>query len=142
VAALWVAQFAALHRYWGLGGSVGLAESAGREPAVGRPTGFVVLGLFGVAGLLLAAAVGGLLARSSWPGVRRRLVLIVGAVIATVRSVRAVGIELLLLTDALHSPAVSRSEKHWTLVLWSPWFLPGGLAFTLAAGAARGPRVT
>jgi hypothetical protein len=50
---------------------------------------------------------------------------------------RAIGVEALLLSDANYGDgAISRSERFWTLTLWNPWFLVGGLAFGLAAVAA------
>lgn len=52
-AALWCIAFAALHLFWAFGGSAGLASSAGRDLANRRPTNFVVLGLYGVALVLL-----------------------------------------------------------------------------------------
>jgi hypothetical protein len=138
VAAGWSAVFAALHLFWGLGGSVGLAESAGRDLATRRPTWFVVLGLFGVAALLVTAAVlGALLARRAWDGWRRRVLLTVGGCVAAVLVSRAVAVELLLLTDALPPGAVSASERQWTLALWNPWFLIGGLASAAATLAAQ-----
>jgi hypothetical protein len=29
--------------------------------------------------------------------------------------------------------AISASQQHWSLVLWNPWFVVGGVAFLLAA---------
>jgi hypothetical protein len=51
-AAAWCAIFAAVHLFWAVGGTAGLASSAG-QLAERRPAGFVVFGLFGVGALLL-----------------------------------------------------------------------------------------
>ncbi|MFG2208501.1 hypothetical protein [Streptomyces sp. NPDC048638] len=46
--------------------------------------------------------------------------------------------EFLLLTNATHlDAAVSAGQRFWTLVLWNPWFIVGGLAFGLSALEAR-----
>jgi hypothetical protein len=54
-AAGWSLSFAGLQPYWGLGGSVGLAESAGAALADERPGWFAAVGLYGAA-LLFGAA--------------------------------------------------------------------------------------
>ena len=47
---------------------------------------------------------------------------------------RAIGVEVALLTGALDGDAAVRpAQRHWTLLLWNPWFAAGGLAFALAA---------
>ena len=48
-AAMWCGLFACLHLFWALGGSIGLASSAGHDLAERRPVSFVIFGLFGVA---------------------------------------------------------------------------------------------
>jgi len=53
VAAMWCGLFACLHLFWALGGSIGLASSAGPDLAERRPTSFIIFGLFGTALLLL-----------------------------------------------------------------------------------------
>jgi hypothetical protein len=126
-----------VHLFWAFGGSVGLEESAGAELARDRPTWFVLLGLFGVALLLAASAVLGLRMARQQPGL---LLPVVGAGVAGVLLLRAIGIEVLLLADADYGKgAISAGERFWTLVLWNPWFLAGGVAFGLAAVAAGRP---
>ena len=138
-AAGWSVVFAALHLYWALGGSVGLAESAGARLAAERPVWFVAAGLYGVAVLLvMAAALGLVLARGVLAGRRRWAFPLVGAGVAAVLLLRALGVELLLLTDAGYGGGdISPAQRWWSLVLWNPWFLLGGLSFVLAARAAR-----
>ena len=53
--------------------------------------------------------------------------------------VRGVGVEVLLLAGAYDADdAISAGQRHWSLVLWNPWFVVGGVAFLLAAlGRAR-----
>ncbi|MFV0131525.1 hypothetical protein ACLGI4_28085 [Streptomyces sp. HMX112] len=54
--------------------------------------------------------------------------------------VRGIGIEMLLLTNTTHlDSSVSVGQRAWTLALWNPWFIAGGLAFGLAACRARRP---
>ena len=139
IAAAWAVLFAVLHLYWALGGSVGLAESAGARLAAERPVWFVVTGLYGVAALLLVAAALGLALARGVPAGRRRWALpLVGAGVAAVLLLRAVGVELLLLTDPGYGGGnISPAQRGWSLVLWNPWFLLGGISFGLAALAAR-----
>jgi len=126
-----------VHLFWAFGGSVGLAESAGAQLARDRPTWFVLPGLFGVAALLAASTVLGLRMARQQPGL---LLPVVGAGVAGVLLLRAIDIETLLLADADYGRrAITAGERFWTLVLWNPWFLAGGVAFGLAAVAARRP---
>ena len=138
-AAAWAGLFAALHLFWAAGGALGLAESAGRELAAERPLWFVAAGLYGVALALVAAAgLGVLLARSPLIGRAGWLLPLLGAGVAVLLLVRAVGIQALLLTDAGYGGgAVSPAQRWWTLLLWNPWCLFGARLFGLAAAAAR-----
>ncbi|MDT0274828.1 DUF3995 domain-containing protein [Blastococcus goldschmidtiae] len=138
VAACWAALFAVVHFYWGLGGSLGLATSAGEELADERPAWFVAGGLWGVGVLLLAGT--GLavaLARERSTGRRRRrLLLLGGAGVGVLLLARAIGVHVLLLSGALDgNAAIGPDQRYWALVLWNPWFAVGGLAFALSAAA-------
>ncbi|GAA0589881.1 hypothetical protein GCM10010174_00990 [Kutzneria viridogrisea] len=125
LAAAWAVLFAALHVYWALGGDLGLADSAGPELAAQRPTWFVLGCLWAAAACLLAIAVLAVAMRR-WPN---RLLLLACWAVAGLLLVRAVGVTLLLLTGAAE---VSEGERFWSLVLWNPWFLLGGIAYLLA----------
>lgn len=145
LAAGWAILFSALHVYWALGGSVGLAESAGNELAAERPTWFVVYGLWGVAALLLlAAAVGHMLAVGRLGGRAQVLLRSAAFVIAAILLLRGMAIEALILLGVYDgNESLSAAQKHWTLVLWNPWFIAGGLAFAAALTAgwrSRGVR--
>ena len=142
VAAAWATLFAVLHLFWALGGSTGLASSAGTDLARQRPGWFVAGGLWGVGGLLLgAAALGVVLARSRPRGWRRRALLLAGAAVALLLLIRGISVEVLLLGGALDgNTAISPDQRRWSLLLWNPWFVAGGLAFGLAAAASAGPR--
>jgi hypothetical protein len=135
----WSVLFAALHLYWALGGTVGLVESSGSRLAADRPTWFVVVGLYGVALVLLAAAALGVaLARGPLTGRARRFLPLLAAGVAAVLLVRSVGVEVLLLTDAGYGQgAISPAQRWWSLALWNPWFLMGAVAFGVAAIATR-----
>ena len=50
----------------------------------------------------------------------------------------AVAVHVLLLSDAGYGGgAISAARRTWTLVVWDPWFLVGGVLFGTAALAAR-----
>ncbi|MGW9043397.1 DUF3995 domain-containing protein [Streptomyces lydicus] len=138
LACFWAAAFAGLHFYWALGGAVGLSISAG--PLAGeRPLWFVVAGLWGMGALcLLGALLAWLLAGPGLRGVPARLARWLGGGVSVLLLARGIGIEVLLLTDAAHlNTAVSVGQRAWTLALWNPWFVAGGLAFGLAALRSR-----
>lgn len=141
-AAAWAALFAALHLYWGLGGSVGLAESAGEELARQRPGWFVVFGLYGVAVLLIGASgLALLLGRGPRSGRWRWLLPLLGAGVTAVLVLRAVAVPLLIVSDAGYGGgAITSAQRTWALSVWNPWFLVGGALFGFAALAARRAR--
>ncbi len=129
--------------YWALGGSWGLSVSAG-PLAVERPGWFVVVGLWGVGMLCLVGGVlGWLLARPRPRSLAGRAVKALGWCVCAVLLVRGIAVELLLLTaTAGQETGVSPEQRLWTLVLWNPWFLVGGLVFGMAArqfGRVSGP---
>ncbi|MFF8280886.1 DUF3995 domain-containing protein [Streptomyces lateritius] len=140
IACLWAAAFAGLHFSWAIGGDVGLSVSAG-PLATERPLWFVVAGLWGVGVLcLLGALLAWLLARCRLRGVPALLARWLGGSVSALLLARGIGTEVLLLSDTTHLDAsVSEGQRVWTLVLWNPWFVAGGLAFGLAALRSRGP---
>ena len=140
VAAGWASLFAALHFFWALGGSVGLATSAGRQLAEDRPGWFVAGGLWGVGSLLLVAAALALALAGAIVRGRRRLVLVLGgAAVALLLLIRGIGVKVLLLSGALDGNTVLEpGQRHWTLMLWNPWFVAGGAAFGLSTLGLRG----
>jgi Protein of unknown function (DUF3995) len=127
-AVAWCCVFAAVHLFWAVGGSTGLASSAGTDLAARRPTAFVILGLWGVAGSLLLTAVGIVAV-----GTRRQdsRVARVGAwTVALAGSgllVRGIAVEVLLAADIGGiRAAVGPLQTRWSLILWNPWFVLGG----------------
>jgi hypothetical protein len=46
---------------------------------------------------------------------------------------RGILVEVLLITGVAEVDGVSSAQKFWTLVLWNPWFILGGVLFGLAA---------
>ncbi|MFF9156218.1 DUF3995 domain-containing protein [Streptomyces sp. NPDC014846] len=134
LAGSWAAVFAGLHFYWALGGEVGLSISAG-PLATERPLWFVIAGLWGVGALcLLGTVLAWILAGCPLQGIPALLARWSGWGVSTLLLTRGIGIEVLLLTDATHlDPSVSGEQRAWTLALWNPWFIAGGLAFGLAA---------
>ncbi|MEV0371990.1 DUF3995 domain-containing protein [Streptomyces sp. NPDC050636] len=132
IACLWAAAFAGLHFYWAVGGDVGLSVSAG-PLATERPLWFVVAGLWGGGALcLLGTLLAWLLARSRLRGVPALLARWLGWGVSALLLARGIGIEVLLLTTTLLDTSVSVEQRAWTLALWNPWFIAGGLAFGLA----------
>jgi Protein of unknown function (DUF3995) len=134
LASAWCAVFAVLHVFWALGGDIGLAESAGIELASRRPMMFVLVGLWGVAALLVVgAAFARALARHHPRGRLRRPAILTGLLVGTALLVRGVGIELVLLLDAGGiASSVGPVQTRWSLLLWNPWFMLGGVAFLFA----------
>lgn len=137
---MWASLFALLHLFWALGGSWMLASSAGAVLARERPAWFEIVGLWGVALLLvIGVALGLTLARQRLAGRAERLLALLSGLVGAVLLLRGGGVELLLLTDAGGiARNVGPEETHWSLVLWNPWFVAGGLAF--AAAGAQGRR--
>ncbi|MFJ1544212.1 DUF3995 domain-containing protein [Streptomyces sp. NPDC088246] len=135
VACLWALIFAASHFYWAVGGDVGLSVSAGRQLANARPLWFVLLGLWGVGTLcLVGALLAWLLAQSHPQGAARRILTWLGWGVSFILLTRGITIEFLLLTDVTQlDSSVSAGQRFWTLVLWNPWFIAGGLAFGMSA---------
>lgn len=129
--ATWCALFAALHLYWALGGRKGLASSAGHDLAERRPAGFVVFGLYGVA-LLLIAGIVLLVVAGGWGGSRkwsRRATAVVG-LLSVVLLLRGIVLEILVGFDVGGlSATIGPSQTYWSLVLWNPWFILGGVLF-------------
>ncbi|MFF0483017.1 DUF3995 domain-containing protein [Streptomyces sp. NPDC004435] len=141
IACGWSAAFAALHFYWALGGEIGLSVSAG-PLAAERPLWFVVVGLWGVGGLcLVGALLALLLTRSDLRGTPAASVRWLGWGVSAVLLARGIGVELMLLTGTGDlDTSVSEEQRTWTLALWNPWFIAGGLAFGLATlRASRKP---
>lgn len=134
LASTWALQFALLHVYWALGGSWLLASSAGAVLAMDRPTWFVLGGLWGMAVALLAGAAMGLrLARRRFTGQAARLMALLTCLGGACLLLRGVGVEVTLLADAGGvATNVGPDQTHLSLILWNPWFVVGGLAFTAA----------
>jgi uncharacterized protein DUF3995 len=134
LAAAWCLLFAVPHLYWALGGSFALAVAAGADLADERPTWFVVGGLWGVAAALLVGAgfcVG--LARW-WPaGTLRRLTAALGWAGGALLVLRGLLVEVLLATGAGGvADTVGASQTRWSLLVWNPWFVVGGVLVLLA----------
>ena len=134
-AAAWCIAFAVLHLFWALGGSAGLASSAGRDLAARRPASFVIFGLYGVAvALLLAAAVIGVATIDGPHRRRRRAAVVLVGVVGAGLLLRGVALELLLATNAAGlRRQVGPLEAHWSQILWNPWFALGGILFIATA---------
>ncbi|MFI2759713.1 DUF3995 domain-containing protein [Streptomyces echinatus] len=134
LAAGWAVAFAGLHFFWALGGEVGLDVSSGDRLASERPAWFVVGGLWGVGILcLVGAAVALGLRRRGVHGRRWRALRWLGVAISVLLLTRGLLVEVLLIAGASAVGEISTAQKFWTLALWNPWFILGGLVFGLAA---------
>lgn len=134
LAAGWATTFAGLHFFWALGGEVGLDVSSGERLASERPTWFVAGGLWGVGlACLVGAAVALGLRRRGVYGRRWRALRWLGVAIAALLLTRGLLVEVLLIAGASAVGEISSAQKFWTLALWNPWFILGGLLFGLAA---------
>lgn len=134
LACAWCLIFAAAHVYWAVGGTIGLASSAGADLATRRPLWFVAVGLWGTAAVLtLGAAFGmSLVRRRPGAGLRRAMVIL-GVAAGATAAARGLVLELFLLGDFDSiATSVGPLETRWSLVLWNPWFFVGGIAFLLA----------
>lgn len=93
---------------------------------------------------LVGAVLGWLLGRPRPHGPVGRAIAFLGWCACAVLLVRGLSVEILLLADPSGRVVdVGPDQRLWTLLLWNPWFLAGGLAFGLAArgfGRAAGPR--
>ena len=133
-ATVWAGAFAVLHFYWALGGTVGLAVSAGPNLAAERPAWFVAGGLWGVGMLCVAgAAVARELTRSRLHGPTSVLVKGAGCVAGLILLVRATAVEILLLAGPTLNDTVGPAHRFWTLAWWNPWFAVGGITFLVAS---------
>lgn len=140
VACAWAVIFAGSHFYWAVGGDVGLSVSAGRQLADARPLWFVLVGLWGVGALCLVGALLAWLLTQSRPRSKptRRILRYLGWGVSCILLTRGIVVEFLLLTDVTHlDTSVSAGQRFWTLALWNPWFIAGGLAFGTSALEAR-----
>lgn len=132
VACAWAAAFAIVHLYWGLGGRAGLDVSAGPALASKRPAWFVVVGLFGVCAALLVGAAVAVLLERSWRW--RRLLALLGWTASAILLLRGIGLELLMVTGAVHAGnGITGAQLRWTWLVWNPWFIVGGICFTMAS---------
>lgn len=148
LAGAWCVIFAVVHVYWATGGNAGLASSAGHELATRMPVSFVLLGLWGTALLLAAGAVlcAGL-ARWRPHGWAKRAMAAASWLAGALLLARGLLLEIVLPTGAGGvASSVGPSETRWSLVLWNPWFIVGGVFLLLAAhrfqratGAGGGP---
>jgi hypothetical protein len=126
--------FAAVHVYWAAAGNAGLASSAGHDLATRRPLSFVLPGLWGTALLLAAgAALCAGLARRRPHDWTKRAMTAVGWLAGALLLARGLLLEIVLPTGAGDvASSVGPSEAHWSLVLWNPWFIAGGVLLLLA----------
>lgn len=97
----------------------------------------MTFGLWGAALLLLVTALlRTALARARLEGWRRRLVVVSGAAVG-ILLLRGLVVQLLLLAGAYDgNAAITAEQRHWSLLLWNPWFVAGGAVFLLATRSA------
>jgi hypothetical protein len=100
-------------------------------PVPGGPAPHVVFGLWGVAIILLAAALLALWAtRYPLSPTWLRVARVAAALVAIALLLRGVYVELALATDLGGvRQTVGPLETHWSLTLWNPWFILGAFCF-------------
>jgi Protein of unknown function (DUF3995) len=134
LAAMWCVLFAILHLFWALGGSVGLASSAGRSLAEHRPVGFIVFGLYGVAAALIVGGILVLAPSAAKPGRGRSAIVALLFGLGLALMLRGVGLEAILAADIGGvRKQIGPLETQWSLLLWNPWFALGGILFTASS---------
>lgn len=135
LAAGWCSVFAVVHLYWACGGDTGLPSSAGIDLATHRPTWFVIIGLWGTALLLLVGVTLCLgLGRDIIMGRTRRAGRVLCRLAGAVLVIRAIVVHIVLLTDVGGvTGTVGPTQTFWSVWLWDPWFLVGGVLLLLAA---------
>ncbi len=82
---------------------------------------------------LIGAAVALGLRRRGVRGRRWRLLQLLGLAICALLLFRGLLIEVLLVFGVSAVGEVSAAQKAWTLAVWNPWFILGGVLFGLAA---------
>ncbi len=91
-------------------------------------------GLWGVGLLcLIGSAIALGLRRRGVRGPRWRLLQLLGFAICALLLVRGVLVEVLLLAGVSAVGEVSAAQKFWTLTVWNPWFILGGVLFGMTA---------
>jgi hypothetical protein len=129
-ACAWALAFAAVHLYWGLGGAAGLPP--GRSLA--DNTALFVIDLVAIPLCLAAAALALALARP-WGGRLPRWLLLGGAwgaaALFVVHALPTVVDAAILALG--RRPRALTAEDRFSLFLYEPWFLLGGVLFGAAA---------
>jgi len=141
-ACAWALLFAGVHFYWALGGTAGV-ETIG--PAVTDLAGdpwFVAIGLWGVGAVLLILAVLMVAIVRSWhlpgPGWMRLLAVGgAGALFALYGGALLVQHGLMAAGVIAVPEGLGERALRWHLGLWDPWWLLGGVLFSLAAWCAH-----
>jgi hypothetical protein len=140
-ACAWALVFAAMSFYWAAGGRIGIETQAGsiqtaaQDPDAEFVAVLWVTGVVKVVGALLALA---LIQR--WGRKIRRRMLLVAAWIAGggmvlyggVNFVVGAVVALLRAIEVIDTPA-DTSAFWWHLLLWDPWWILGGVLFSIAA---------
>ncbi len=134
-ASLWMFVFAAMSFYWGLGGTAGLETVAIGQEFAGNSWFIAVLWLTG--GLKLIGGVLALALVQSWGQLlSRRLVLVFAWAVSCLLVVHGVDfvVQGALTDDGFITSTTTGTwtATHWQTFVWGPWWLLGGLCFSLA----------
>ena len=140
-ACVWSLVFAAMSFYWAAGGTIGIETQA--EPiqsAARNPDARFVALLWATGMLKVAGAVVALALVQRWGRIIPRRMLLAAGWIAGVGMLLYGGVNfvvgavvaLLRAIDVLETPA-DTAAFWWHLLLWDPWWMVGGVLFSLAA---------
>jgi hypothetical protein len=135
-ACAWALIFALVSTYWGLGGRVGVDQLALsiREAVRDNDTSFQVQNWIGVAAKLTWAGIAWLMVRRVTRYRRVILVIAWAASIALILYGLIGMVEKALMVSGVIDVAASIGDNAviWYLLLWDPWWLLGGILFTVA----------
>ena len=129
--------YACVSAYWGAGGTRLLDTVGGSLERLARaPNTELIIAIWGVVALKVAAALVPLLVLRDPAGRRRRIARLLAwtvAAILTVYGAILTTVGLLVQSDAIRSPAsADRRALMWHAYLWDPWFLLWGLLVATA----------
>lgn len=133
-ACAWALLFAAMSFYWAAGGKIGIHTIAAQVEEIALANDPIVVFVTGVLKALLALLA--LALAQPWGAVIPRRLLLIAGWGAGIFLLLYGGASLvdhgLMVTGVIDTPAVlGHRAARWHLFFWDPWWLLGGILFTL-----------